>query len=212
MGDKETPRAPAAPGASAAVAPAPPTSEYHIVDHVSAVRGESVWVSWLGYPKSRNTWRSLRTHFANSTSSCSSASSLDAYGQFLAAQPRVKLSVRHLPAAEVPVGGSVLQGRKPQARDIRAVLALPKPAVERSDSNLRAGGGRAAKRQKRKDYETQVHVIRVAGDGTISETRGVKKAGLGIVPISEIVSRPGSSAALSSTRGRRRGLQAGRRR
>ena len=79
-----------------------------------------------------------------------------------------------LPAAELPADRPVLQGRKPPGRDIRLTLAPPRPAAERlASDDARPAGSQAAKRQKRRDYETQVHTIRIGADGSINETRGV---------------------------------------
>jgi hypothetical protein len=163
-------------------------AEYHVVEQVRSVRGDSVWVTWLGYPKSRNTWRSLEAHFPATSGGSGGCSSI--YGEVLASQSRVKVSVRQCEEeerGETPI----LQGRKPIARDIRAIAAAAKPvAVDRPASEQPA-----AKRAKRKaQQEVKVHTIRICSDG-IHEVRGMKRTGVKMAEASLVSNTSAANSA-----------------
>ena len=126
-------------------------AELHIVEKCRSVRSDAVWVQWLGYPKSRNCWRSASSHFPQLKG--------DDASLVLAAHRRVKTTIAAMAEAELEGSGLVLiQGRQPIAREIRV-----KPAVPTIPS------GPALKKQKRQHSESKVHTIRV-GEASIQES------------------------------------------
>ena len=133
-------------------------AELHIVEKCRSVRSDAVWVQWLGYPKSRNCWRSASSHFPQLKG--------DDASLVLATHRRVKTTIAAMAEAELEGSGLVLiQGRQPIAREIRV-----KPAVPTIPS------GPALKKQKRQHSESKVHTIRV-GEASIQEIRGVRRSG-----------------------------------
>ena len=172
--------------AAAAHPPEPPSgrpsfrpfalAEHHVVEACRSVKGDAVWVAWLGYPKSRNCWRSVTNHFPL----------LEGGSDVLATQSRVKISVR--PATEAEASGAVVQGRKPPASDIRAGPAPLRPPTDRP------AGPTGPRKARKREFETRVHTIRVCDDGVIQEIRGVRRAGMLQVDAKPLVAGGGPDA------------------
>ena len=151
------------PGSSAGHGP-----EYHVVECCHSQRGDNIFVSFLGYPKSRNCWRSATSHFpTESATPC--------------VKERIRLSVRSkLP--DDPLSQTIIQGRVPPVKRLRtmaAVKAAAPSATADQEGRLGGLGGHAAKRPRRKEYESKVHTIRVDSTG-VREIRGIRKAGVTI--------------------------------
>ena len=140
--------------------------EYHLVESCRSVKGDTVWVQWLGYPKGRNCWRSVSSHFPL----------LEGGSDVLATHSRLKMSVRPETAEESAAAdeaGLVLQGRKPPGGDIRTA-----PAPLRAPSERPAGSSAPPPKKTKKDFESRVHTIRIDDDGSCTETRGMRRAGV----------------------------------
>ena len=92
--------------------------ELHIVEKCRSVKSDAVWVQWLGYPKSRNCWRSASSHFPQLKG--------DDASLVLAARRRVQTTITAMAEEELEpeLEGSglvLIQGRQPiNAREIRA--------------------------------------------------------------------------------------------
>ena len=85
------------------------------------MKGDTAWVQFVGYPKSRNLWRSIGQHFPL----------LEGGADVLAAHSRVKMSVRAL-ATPPEEGAVVIKGRKPPQAGPRGDIAeKQRPAAER---------------------------------------------------------------------------------
>ena len=136
--------------------------EYHVVEQCRSVKGDTAWVQFVGYPKSRNLWRSIGQHFPL----------LEGGADVLAAHSRVKMSVRAL-ATPLEEGAVVIKGRKPPQAGPRGDIAeKQRPAAERAYND----GPAPPPKKKRRDFESRVHTIRIDDDG-IHEIRGVRRAG-----------------------------------
>ncbi len=135
-------------------------TELHVVQECRSVKSDAVWVHWLGYPKSRNCWRSVRQHFPELEGEEASA--------VLAAHNRVKFAVTPMAEEELPGDLLVLDGRQPKARELRE-----QPLAKAAPSGP---SGPAVKKQKRQQFETKVHTIRI-GESSIEEIRGVRRSG-----------------------------------
>ena len=134
--------------------------DWHVVSTLRNLAGDSVFTSWLGYPKSRNCWRSLKTHFPTERPDSGAA---------LVASTRARLSVVLLSGE--PSTQQVLAGRPPPAKDIRTTASSAKqPAAQQGNPPPKKA--RTAKR----DYETKFHTIRIDQTG-VHEFRGVKRGG-----------------------------------
>ena len=160
--------------------------EYHLVESCRSVKGDSAWVQWLGYPKGRNCWRSVGSHFPL----------LEGGSEVLATHSRLKMTVRPETAEEsaaADAAGTVLQGRKPPGGDIRTAPApLRPPPTERAEP---------AAKKARKEFESKVHTIRVDDVG-VHEIRGVRRDGESQVETKTLISfssAPGASGAVGAS-------------
>ena len=139
----------------------PAGGELHVVESCRTVNGDKVWCTFLGYPKTRNCWREVSSHFPPTSESAS---------PLFDHKTRVRLTVG---ALEGEPTQPVLQGRPPPARDIRAIAPeAPKPTMDRPKVS-----GQAAKKARRREYETKVHTIRIT-EHSVHEIRGTKRAGV----------------------------------
>lgn len=163
-------------------------AELHVVAACKTVAGDSVFTSWLGYPKSRNCWRSLTLHFPN----CGTLSGSDL------ARVRTKLSVEVLTGDVMPL--PVLEGRAPPAKDIRSSATSTRAASDPTWNRPEPKEAPAAKKaRKRNEYETKVHTIRIDQTG-VHEIRGVKRAGT-IVPDVKVEAEGGSAGGAAGADG-----------
>ena len=113
--------------------------ELQIVEKCRSVKSDAVWVQWLGYPKSRNCWRSASSHFPQLKG--------DDASLVLAARRRVQTTITAMAEEELEpeLEGSglvLIQGRQPiNAREIRvkpvAAQSIPNGPRSRSGSTLR---------------------------------------------------------------------------
>jgi hypothetical protein len=142
-----------------------------VVQNCRAVRGDHVWVQWLGYPERRSCWRSVSTHLAASSQSTPER-----------IQGRhARLIVCEL-NGEPPEPTSVLIGRVPLGLGVTAsqprTAGLPKP-LKRPKLPRKQSNGEARKKKKRRGvYEVHVHKIRVESGG-VKEIREVRTMGKG---------------------------------
>ena len=138
-------------------------ADLHVVESCRTVNGDKVWCTFLGYPKTRNCWRDVSSDFPPTSESAS---------PLFDHKTRVRLTVSLLEGEPTQ---PVLMGRPPPARDIRATAPAGAPkstAMERPKVS-----GQAAKKARRKEYETKVHTIRITEHG-VHEIRGIKRAGV----------------------------------
>jgi len=130
--------------------------ELYVVSALRTVAGDSAFTSWLGYPKSRNCWRSISTHFPAAgvprATACTHA--------------RLSVSI-----AEGDPVHTILDGRMPPAKDIRTA-----PSTKQSTASSQADRNPALANKKRKrEYETKVHTIRIDQAG-VHEFCGIRRS------------------------------------
>ena len=93
--------------------------ELHIVEKCRSVKSDAVWVQWLGYPKSRNCWRSASSHFPQLKG--------DDASLVLAAHRRVKTTIAAMAEAELEGSGLVLIQGADCERDTRQAGGADQP-------------------------------------------------------------------------------------
>ena len=135
--------------------------DMHVVSGLKTVVGDSAFTSWLGYPKSRNCWRSIESHFP-----CIQTTKDHLLGNAI-----TRITVERL--EDEPMR-TILIGRCPPRNGIRKLHTSKSGS---SGSRRTPAQEQASKKARKRVYETKVHTIRIDRTG-IREVRGIKRAGV----------------------------------
>ena len=137
---------------------------YYVVQSCDVVRGDNVWVSFLGYPARRSCWRSASTHFRPEPTQ---------EVQLRGRHTRVTVSMLDREPADGAIKGRVPVGLQLGSQPVAGLPKRPKL----SRATRRQNNGEPRKKKPRGVYEVHVHKIRVGSDGAreVHEVRTLGK-------------------------------------